>query len=191
MCEIRWLGHASWEITTGDGKRIYLDPWLDANPACPIKLSEIDRADIVCVSHGHRDHIGDSLDIVKKTGARLICTPEIGFYAASKGIEFDRGSYPLNIGGSVRLGGVTVHMTAAAHTTELYGEEWLKESRVLPGSGAVGFVLEEAGVSIYYAGDTGLFGDMRLIGELYNPQVALLPIGGKYNLGPRLAAFAA
>lgn len=192
MVAIRWLGHAAFELVTDREKYIYLDPWLNANPASPMQVKDVKKADIVCVTHGHRDHIGDALEIVKDTGAKLICSPEIAHYADSKGLKSDEASYPLNIGGSVTLDGVTVHMTSAAHVTELYGEEWLEERKILPGAGSVGYVIEtEEGVRVYFAGDTGLFADMRIIGEIYNPQIALLPIGGKYNMGPKLASIAA
>jgi len=191
MVSIKWLGHAAFELVTDKGKYIYLDPWLNNNPTSPMKVKDIERADIVCVSHGHEDHIGDAIEIAKNTGAKLICSPEIGFYADSKGLRYDEASYPLNVGGSVTIDEVTIHMTSAVHVTELYGEEWLKEKKVLPGAGSVGYVIEtEDGVRAYFAGDTGLFGDMRIIGEIYNPQIALLPIGGKYNMGPKLASIA-
>jgi len=191
MVVIRWLGHPAFEIITDEGKYIYLDPWLNGNPVSPIKAKDVKRADIVCVSHGHFDHLGDAIEIAKKTGAKLICSPEIGFYADSKGLKYDEASCPLNIGGSVNINGITIHMTFAAHTTELYGEEWHKEKKVLPGSGSVGYIIEtENNIRIYFAGDTGLFGDMRIIGDIYNPHIALLPVGGKYNMGPKLASIA-
>ncbi len=191
MVSVKWLGHAAFELVSDKGKHIYLDPWLDNNPASPIKMKDVEEANIVCVSHGHNDHIGDALEITRNIGAKLICSPEIGAYADSKGLKSDEASYPLNVGGSVIIDGITIHMTPAVHTTELYGEEWLKDNKILPGAGSVGYIIEtEEGVRIYFAGDTGLFGDMRMIGEIYNPQIALLPIGGKYNMGPKLASIA-
>ena len=192
MLSTRWLGHAAFELVTDKRKHIYLDPWLNNNPVSPMKVADVDRADIVCVSHGHNDHIGDAIEIVKDTGAKLICSPEIGFYADGKGLKYDEASCPLNIGGSVTIDEVTIHMTSAVHVTELYGEEWLEAKKMLPGAGSVGYVVQtEEGVRVYFAGDTGLFGDMRIIGEIYNPQIALLPVGGKYNMGPKLASIAA
>lgn len=192
MTHIKWLGHASFELVTDKGKHVYLDPWLDNNPATLTKIEDIKRADIVCVSHGHRDHIGNAIEIVRNTEAMLVCSPEIGHYANSKGIKYGEDSCTLNIGGSAVIEGIKIHMTFASHVSELYGEEWLREKRMLPGSGSVGYVIEtEQGVRVYFAGDTGLFGDMRIIGEIYNPHIALLPVGGKYNMGPKLASIAA
>jgi len=192
MVKVKWLGHAAFKITTDESKVIYLDPWLERNPVSPVKVKDVDKADIVCVSHGHNDHIGDAIQIVKKTGAKLICSPEIGHYADSKGIKYDEDSCPLNVGGSAKIGNVTVHMTPASHTTELYGEEWINERRCLPGAGSVGYVIQtEKNVRIYFAGDTGLSVEMKMIGEVYNPHIALLPVGGKYNMGPKLASIAA
>lgn len=192
MLHIKWIGHATFELVTDTGKYIYLDPWLDDNPASVMKAKDVKKADIVCVTHGHFDHIGDTIEIVKNTGAKLICSPEIGYYADSKGLKYGEASYSLDIGGSVTVEQVIIHMTFAAHVTALYGEEWLREKRILPGAGAVGYVIEtEDGVRLYFAGDTGLFGDMRTIGEIYNPHLALLPIGGRFNMGPKLASIAA
>lgn len=191
MLTVRWLGHAAFELVTDRGKYIYLDPWLDNNPASPMKSKDVKRADIVCVTHGHNDHLGDAIDIARATGAKLICSPEIGSYADSKGLKYDEASYPLNTGGSFTLHDISIHMTFAAHVTELYGEEWLKEGKILPGAGSVGYIIQtEDNIRVYFAGDTGLFGDMKIIGEIYNPQIALLPIGGKYNMGPKLASIA-
>jgi len=181
------LGHASFEIITGKGKIIYLDLWINGNPVCPIKLDDMSRADIVCITHGHPDHLGDGIEIAKKTKAKLVCSPEIGMYADKEGIPYDEeNSCPLNIGGSAKIDGVKVIMVNAVHLTDT----WINGEMLL-GSGACGYIIiTEDNIRIYYAGDTGLFGDMRLIGEIYAPDIAILPIGGKYNIGVREAAFA-
>ncbi len=189
--KVTWLGHASLQVEA-KGHTIYFDPWIEGNPKCTLKLSDIRKATAVCVTHGHDDHIGDSLAIVRQTGAKLICTPEIGIYADHKGIAYDEGSYPLNIGGSWETDDFTLTMVTAHHTSEILGEEFQKDGTVVPGSGSTGYVLRlPEGPALYYSGDTGVFGDMALIRDLYAPQLAVCTVGGKYNMGYREAAYAA
>jgi len=187
--KITWIGHGSFKIETETGKIIYLDPWIRENPASQLTLDSITKADIVCVTHGHIDHIGDSIEITKKTGAVFIGTPELGFYAQKNGIPAEGGELcPLNIGGSCIVKGVKIIMTNAVHTSDIM----VSETDVVVGSGACGYVIiTEGDVRIYFAGDTGVFGDMRLISDLYAPQIAIMPVGGKYNMGVKEAAYAA
>jgi len=191
--EIFWVGHASFRLVTPGGKVVYIDPWINGNPVSPIKMDDVKEANLVLVTHGHEDHVGDSLDIVRRTGAVLVAIPEIGFYAEKKGFPYGgANNYPLHIGGSATVQGLRVSMVFAAHSSEIYGEEWLKEKAVTLGSGCCGFVLEaENGVRVYHSGDTGLFGDMALIRELHRPTIALLPIGGRYTMDVRQASIAA
>lgn len=189
---IEWLGHPAFKITSNKGTVIYLDPFITGNPVCPITVDEIVGADIIGVTHGHRDHLGDALKIIKNTGAHLISSPEICFYADIHGVPNNRGSSPINIGGCITHKNITFHATHAVHVSALYGEEWFQNKQMIPNGAGMGFVLEmEDGMTIYYAGDTGLFGDMKLIGELYKPDIAMLPIGGRYTMTPKLAARAA
>jgi len=180
--KITWLGHASIEVKSNEHV-IFFDP---------LKLDEIKKANAVCVTHGHIDHLGDSVQIVKQTGAKLICSPEIAYYADGKGVKYDEASYPLNIGGSWKTNAFTITMVNAAHTSDIMGEEFQKNRTIIPGSGCCGYVLSLAdGPIIYYSGDTGVFGDMAIIRDLYRPTVAIFTVGGKYNMGFREAAYAA
>lgn len=194
---ITWLGHASFKIQDNQGTVVYMDPWITDNPSCTTRLEEIRDANIVCVTHGHFDHFGDSLAIVKRTGAKLVCSPEIGWYAHSKGVEREKESITMDIGGSIQLENIAISMVQAIHTCELYGEEWKSEKKILPGGGSCGYILRfsdpdsSANVSVYYAGDTDVFIDMKTIAELYEPDISILPIGDKYTMGIRGAALAA
>ncbi|NIR87780.1 metal-dependent hydrolase [Candidatus Bathyarchaeota archaeon] len=170
MARIRWLGHSAFEIQLID-KTVLIDPWLNGNPKAPMKASDIKKADIVCVTHDHSDHLGDSLDICKRTGATFVSVHELSVYAQEKGVEETVG---INIGGAVDVKGIGISMVRAFHSC----------ARGAP----AGFVLKGEGKTIYHAGDTGLFGDMRLIGEIHRPDVALIPIGGYYTMGAREAA---
>lgn len=188
---IRWLGHSAFHLITEGGAHVYLDPWIVGNPACPITLDSIQRADIVCVSHGHQDHFGNAFDLVRRLGGKLVCSPELAWYAHERGIPREKSSIPLDLGGSAVERDVEITMTPALHLSELYGEEWATDREFRPGGAACGFVLQSSGVTVYFAGDTALFGDMKLIADLYHPQAALLPIGGRFTMGPREAAIAA
>lgn len=170
MAKVTWLGHAAFQIELA-GKTVLVDPWLDGNPTSPIKASEISKADIVYVTHDHGDHLGDAITICKRTGAAFVSTYELGNYASENGVQNIVG---INIGGCVELKGVKLHMVQAFHTS----------SRGAP----TGVVLEGEGKTVYHAGDTGLFIDMKLIGQLYKLDLALLPIGGYYTMGASEAA---
>lgn len=170
MAKIRWLGHAGFEVRLMD-RIILVDPWLEGNLKAACKAADIVVADIVCVTHDHPDHLGDAFEICKRTGASFVGTYELGLHAQENGVEETVG---INIGGTADVKGLRITMVQAFHTA----------SRGAP----AGFVLQGEGKSVYHAGDTGLFGDMGLIGELYNPDVALLPIGGYYTMGPLEAA---
>jgi len=186
---IEFLGHSSFAFHHASSDWVYVDPWIGGNPACKITLQEIVEARYVLVSHGHRDHLGDAIPICHRTAALLISTPEICAFAARHGIAYEKQSYGLNIGGTADYGQFRVTMVPAWHTSDIQGPQYLLDRSLEPGSGAVGFVLDFAGEHcVYYTGDTGVFGDMRLIGELYRPSLVILPIGGKYTMGPREAA---
>jgi len=165
MAKIRWLGHAGFEIVL-DGKIILIDPWLSGNPKAAYKPSEITKADMVCVTHDHGDHMGDSIEICKRTGAVFLGTYELASMVQEKGVKEVMG---FNIGGTVNVKGIDITMVQAFHTCS--------------NGSPTGFIIRGEGKTVYHAGDTGLFGDMKLIGELYKPDVALLPIGDYYTMG--------
>ncbi len=191
--EIHFLGHASFRFTVPDGQVIYFDPWLDDNPVCAVSLGDISEADVVCVTHGHVDHLGDAIELVKKTGATLIGSPEVAGYADTHGIGFDTDSCPLNIGGSATLSGVTYTMVRADHSTAMHGVAYKQGTAYAEPDGSVcGYVMTfDGGPVIYDTADTGVFGDMALISQLYAPDLVIMPVGGKYTMGVKEAAMAA
>lgn len=178
---ITWLGHASFIITTPGGTRIVTDPWLEGNPACPPDKKKIDRADVILLTHGHSDHSGDVVGVARATNAPVVCVHELSLWLGRKGLQNVVG---MGIGGTVRVAGLDISMVPAVHTSSVVENDAI----VYLGS-ATGFVVRmENGQAFYFAGDTALFGDMRLIGEVHKPDVAFLPIGDHYTMGPDTAA---
>lgn len=167
MAKTTFLGHAA--ICIEGEKTTYIDPFLSENPVASISVDQIDVADIVIVTHDHADHLGDAYEICKKTGAVLVGIHEIAVETEREGIK----SEGMNIGGTINIDGVTINMVNAQHSSL--------------GSHAVGVVIETEGTTIYHSGDTGLFGDMRVIGEFFNIDIAFLPIGDRYTMGIRSA----
>jgi len=173
---ITWLGHSCILIEGKD--RIIIDPFLSGNPLASKKADEID-VDIVAVTHGHGDHLGDAIEIAKN--AKMVAIHELAQYASSKGIE----AIGMNIGGSVVIKKTKITMVPAFHSSGIDASNFS-----FSGGNAAGFVIN-SGKTIYHAGDTCLFSDMKLIAELYKPEIAFLPIGDTYTMGPREAAIAA
>ncbi len=192
---IKWIGHGSWKFVTNNGTVIYIDPWIEGNPACKITMDDTLDADLVMITHGHDDHIGygNGIDITKRAGATLVTLPDIGIYASRYGIPADQNGGAISIGGSIRQKDCVIHAVMALHSSDIWGYEYKEDHKtVMPGSGCCGFVIEpDGGKPVYFAGDTGVFLDMKLIAELYHPYVAVLPCGDKYVMGPREASFAA
>jgi L-ascorbate metabolism protein UlaG (beta-lactamase superfamily) len=181
--KLTWLGHATFRITTGSGQVILIDPWLTSNPACPDSLKQVDRVDILLITHGHFDHIADAVDLANKHKPKVIAMPETCGWLESKGVENTSG---MNIGGTQKMGDLEFTMVDATHSGGIQDGD-----KMVYGGDPAGFVIRlPGGPAIYHAGDTGVFGDMKLIGELYSPDVALLPIGDYYTMGPREAALA-
>jgi L-ascorbate metabolism protein UlaG (beta-lactamase superfamily) len=178
---VTWLGHASFRVDSPSGKRIYVDPWLD-NPKCPDGEKAPERADVVAVTHGHGDHVGSAVDIAKQFSTEIIANVELKEWLGKQGA--DVGEVPgSNKGGTVDIDGIKFTLVNAFHSSGTpdggYGGE------------AAGIVITfENGTAIYFAGDTCVFGDMQLIGRLYSPDVAVLPIGGHFTMDPREAGVA-
>lgn len=181
---ITWYGHATFVITTPGGKRIVTDPWLEGNPKCPPDMKRIDQADVILLSHGHFDHTGDIVSVARSTGAPAVAIFELASWVEKKGVQKTVG---MNIGGTVNVAGLDITMTQAIHSSSVADGDVTQYLGL-----AAGFVVKlEDGRKIYYAGDTAVFGDMRLIGEMHRPDVAFLPIGDHFTMGPEAAAMAA
>jgi L-ascorbate metabolism protein UlaG (beta-lactamase superfamily) len=181
---ITWLGHATFIITTSGGKRIVTDPWLEGNPMCPPSHRRIDRADLILLSHGHFDHTGDVVSVSRATSAPIVAVFELSLWLEKKGLQNVQG---MGIGGTVRVAGLEVTMTPAVHTSSI-----VENDQIVYLGQPAGFVVRlENQQAFYFAGDTALFGDMRLIGEMHAPEIAFLPIGDHYTMGPEAAARAA
>jgi L-ascorbate metabolism protein UlaG (beta-lactamase superfamily) len=179
---ITWYGHATFVVTSPGGKRIVFDPWLTGNPKTPAG-AKIDKADVICVSHGHSDHTGDVVAVARATGAPVVAVFELANWFSGAGLKDTIG---MGVGGTVDVKGLKISMTPALHTSSV--EQDGKAQYV---GLATGFVVRlEDGRKIYFAGDTALFGDMRLIRELHAPEIAFLPIGDHYTMGPEAAALA-
>lgn len=167
--KITWIGHSA--LMLEGSKTVFIDPFISGNPVTSMTVDKITRADVVVVTHDHGDHLGDSHAICKKKGATLVAVFEIAEAAAKKGLKAEM----MNIGGTVVVNGVSVSLVPAFHTAGL-------------GGSATGAVVEMDGIRVYHAGDTGLSMEMQLVGEMFQPHIAFLPIDGRFNMTPRMAA---
>jgi L-ascorbate metabolism protein UlaG (beta-lactamase superfamily) len=178
---LTWLGHASFRVDSPGGKRIYVDPFL-ANPKCPDSEKEPERIDVIAITHGHSDHMGGAPDLMRQFSPEIVAIIEITDWLERQGVNVGEIPGP-NKGGTVEKGGVKFTLVNAFHSSSSNDGEYLGE--------AAGIVMElENGTKLYFAGDTCVFGDMQLIGRIYEPDVAVLPIGGHFTMDPREAGVA-
>ena len=177
--ELTWLGHSSFRLDAG-GKRIYIDPFLNGNPKCPDNEKTPEKADVVAIRHGHGDHVGDTVAIAKEHGATVIAPVELADKLGSQGVENVKDP---NKGGTVEIDGIRFTMTHAQHSSSDNDGNYTGEP--------CGIIVRAEGKTVYFAGDTNVFGDMQnVIARLYKPDVAVLPIGDHYTMGPEEAALA-
>ena len=178
---ITFYGHSAFRIETRNGAVIWIDPWLE-NPSSPGKVEE--EPDLVLITHAHGDHLGNAVELSRSPKTEVVAIHEIQQHLLAQGLPNVTG---MNIGGTYRTRGLGITMVPAVHSSSIQ-----EGRRLVYGGEAAGFVIAlEDGLPIYHAGDTALFGDMALIGEMYRPEIAILPIGDHYVMGPKEAARAA
>ena len=195
--EVHWLGQATTKITTLTGKVIVIDPFMVNNPKTPVAYKNLDaigKVDVILVTHGHGDHTGDVAELAKRTGAPVLgpaglvsTMVDLGWVPPEKAVRFGKG-------GKVQPAGpqITITQTRAEHSSEVtVTDPATKKTTTYPGGEPAGFIVEmENGFKLYHMGDTGLFGDMALIGSYYKPDLIMIPIGGHFVMDPKDAAYA-
>jgi L-ascorbate metabolism protein UlaG (beta-lactamase superfamily) len=180
---LTWLGHSTFKIATPSGKLILVDPWISGNPSCPEAHKKLDRVDTMLITHGHFDHIADAVDLAKQFKPHVVGIYETCAWLESKGVG---NMSPMNKGGTQKVGEIEVTMVNAVHSCGIQDGD-----RIIYGGEACGYVIRlPGGLNLYHAGDTAVFGDMKLISDLYAPELALLPIGDHFTMSPQEAALA-
>ncbi len=184
MAALTWLGHASFLLESDAGKQIYVDPWLTGNPKAPEPAQQPDRVDVIALTHGHGDHVGDTVELSKRfPEAQIVAQVELKGWLGTQGAHVDGQPPGPNKGGSQEIDGIRFTLTNAFHSSSSDEGAYLGE--------ACGIVVRlESGKAVYFAGDTCVFGDMALIARLYRPDYAVLPIGDHFTMGPKEAALA-
>ncbi|MCL4501843.1 MAG: metal-dependent hydrolase [Deltaproteobacteria bacterium] len=178
---VTYFGHSAFKLV-GGGVAVVIDPWL-SNPLLSTPVEKVGKVDIILVTHGHGDHVGETVPLAQKTGATVVAMNELAQILAGQGVKETVG---MNKGGTVAVAGVKVTMTQAVHSSTM-----TVGGKMVPAGEAGGFVVQfPDGFTVYHAGDTAVFRDMELIRELYRPELALLPIGSHYVMNPQEAALA-
>jgi L-ascorbate metabolism protein UlaG (beta-lactamase superfamily) len=176
-----WLGHATFIFRTPGGKRIIMDPWVSTNPVCPESAKHVGALDLMLITHGHGDHTADAVSIGRSSGAPVVAPFELAVWLQKKGLQHVTG---MNPGGTLHMLGLSITMVPAFHSSSVD-----ESGQVVYTGIATGYVIKfEDGTTVYFAGDTSVFGDMRLIAEMYKPSIGFLPIGDLYTMGPEQAA---
>ncbi len=183
--QMTWFGHATVRLTLPDERVIFIDPWLRDNPSCPAHLENLARCDIIALTHGHFDHVDDVLRIASTHNPKIVGMVEL---CTILGNKMPKAQFlPMNIGGTQDVDGVRITLTRAYHSSSVDSER----GPIYAGM-PCGIIIEVDDVATFYhAGDTDVFGDMKLIAELFKPRIAALPIGDHFTMGPPGAALAA
>ena len=178
-----WFGHATFLLRTPGGRKVLLDPWIATNPSCPDSAKKVGPVDLMLITHGHFDHTADAVSVGRESGAQVVASFELATWLQQKGLKNVTG---MNLGGTLQTQGLSITMVPAMHSSSVEDD-----GRTIYLGLAAGYVIRlEDGVTLYFAGDTSVFGDMRLIREMYRPTIGFLPIGDLYTMGPEQAAVA-
>jgi len=181
--KITYLGHSAFKLVSPQGLVVLIDPYLSNNPKTPPNLKEVDKADLILPTHGHGDHLGDTVAVAQKTNATVVAMAELATYLTQKGVK---NVVRMNKGGSYTFKGLRITLVNAQHSSSV-----TEEGRVIYTGEPGGFIIRfENGFTVYHAGDTAVMADMKIFGDLYKPNLAFLPIGSHFTMDPAEAAYA-